>query len=187
MRDNKTKHPLFNTWIHMIRRCGDPRVKEFKNYGARGITVCDRWRDDFWAFVADMGERPTPRHSVERRDNNGPYSPDNCCWATYAEQKLNTRRNRLITFQGKTLPVSEWARRVGIHPATLFWRLRQGMSPELALTAPRVQGRAVGAPDLEEPLRKIGLTLGAYYARRAAGMTHEQALTTPRYQRRRTT
>lgn len=183
----KTKHPLFQTWIAMIRRCGDPRSKGYENYGARGITVCERWRADFWAFVADMGERPSPKHTIERIKNDGHYAPDNCRWATDAEQKMNTRRNTLVTFKGKTLPVTEWARRLDIPPATLFWRLRNGVAPEIALTAPRKRGRAVGAADLEEALRKVGLTRGAYYARRANGLSHEQALSTPRYQRHRTT
>lgn len=185
--NNQSKHALYATWVQILRRCSDPRVKNYANYGGRGISVCTRWRADFWSFVADMGARPTPKHSVERINNDGDYEPTNCRWATDAEQKLNTRRSRTITFKGKTLPVTEWARRLGIHPATLFWRLRNGVPVDEALTAPRRRGRVVGAADLEAEMLKVGLTRAAYYTRRKAGMTHEQALKAPRYQRRRTT
>jgi hypothetical protein len=107
----KTKHPLYNVWAQIIKRCVDPRTRNYRNYGGRGIRVCNRWVDDFWSFVADMGERPSRRHSVERIDNNGPYEPTNCRWATDAEQKLNTRRCKMVT------------------------RLRAGYSVETALTA----------------------------------------------------
>lgn len=182
--DNRTKHPLYNVWAKMIRRCVDPRVKEYANYGARGIKVCNEWVDDFWTFVADMGPRPTPKHTVERIRNNGPYAPTNCRWATHAEQKLNTRRSRVITFRGKTLPVTEWARRVGLHPATVFTRLRNGCSPDVALTAAPIRGHVVGKPSLGDRLRAAGLTRAAYHQRIASGWTVEQALSTPRYHRR---
>lgn len=168
----------------MIRRCGDPQMKGYANYGGRGITVCARWRDDFWAFVEDMGPRPTPQHSVERIENDGQYEPGNCRWATDGEQKLNTRRNRVITHKGITLPITAWARRAGIHPATLFWRLRKGIPVETALTAVPVRGHAVGQPSLGERLDDAGLQRSAYHARIAAGWTPYEALTTPRYQRR---
>ncbi len=178
---------MFNLWRQMIRRCGDPAMKDYPNYGGRGITVCDRWRSDFWAFLADMGQKPTPKHTIDRIDNNGPYALNNCRWATDTEQKSNTRRNRTITFQGKTLTVTEWARRVSIHPATLFTRLREGVPVETALTAAPIRGHVVGRQSLGERLEAAGLNRSAYHARIAAGWTEEDALSTPRYGRRPTT
>lgn len=94
-RGGKTSHPLY--WVHsdMVRRCTYPGHKSWANYGGRGITVCDRWLD-FWAFVEDMGPRPAG-HSIDRINNDGPYAPDNCRWATAAEQNQNKRAYKRAT------------------------------------------------------------------------------------------
>lgn len=84
------KHPLYGTWARMWQRCRDPRVAEFEHYGGRGISVCERWRD-FAAFLADVGEKPSPKHSLDRINNDLGYSPTNVRWATQTEQVRNAR------------------------------------------------------------------------------------------------
>jgi hypothetical protein len=79
----------YMTWYNLIRRCCDPRSPDFARYGGRGIRVCERWRHDFMAFLADMGPRPSPAHSIDRSDNDGGYDPANCRWATRSQQRRN--------------------------------------------------------------------------------------------------
>jgi hypothetical protein len=108
----------------------------YLNYGGRGIIVCDRWlgADGYKNFLADVGKRPSPKHTLDRRNNNGNYEPGNCSWATAAVQCRNRRNNRIIAYKGKTLCAADWAEELGINRKTLYTRLRQGWPVERALT-----------------------------------------------------
>jgi hypothetical protein len=130
------RRPEYTVWVLMRQRCEKPNVPHYAEWGGRGITVCERWAD-FGAFFADMGERPTPKHTLERIDNDGPYAPENCRWATRREQANNTRRNHHVTLDDRTRTTSQWARETGIPVATLHARLhRLGWAVEKALTTP---------------------------------------------------
>jgi len=114
-----------------------PTNPGFNNWGGRGITVCDRWLNSFENFLADMGMKPEGnRISIGRIDNDGPYSPENCRWETQEQQQNNTRTNHYITHDGVTLTVTQWARKLGIHPNTLSNRLSCGWSTTKAITTP---------------------------------------------------
>jgi hypothetical protein len=109
----------YRIWIDMRRRCHQPQRPDFKNYGARGIYVCDEWRDSFETFYRDMGPRPSGR-VLDRRDNAGPYSPDNCHWVTRKQQERNKRTSRFVTIKGETLTVVEASERFGISAHKLY-------------------------------------------------------------------
>ncbi len=126
----------YRTWVSMKRRCYTAEGPDRKHYRDRGITVCDRWRDSFDNFLADMGRRPSPQHSIDRIDNDGNYEPGNCRWATKREQNCNSRNNRRLTAFGKTQPISEWAREAGISRSVLEKRLASGWTIEDALQRP---------------------------------------------------
>lgn len=147
LRHGYTKGGVFRSeyrsWSGMIQRCYYHRDLGYAMYGGRGIVVCPRWRDSFDAFIEDMGNKPTPQHSIERIDTNGNYEPGNCRWATPREQSQNTRRNVRLSYAGETLCLSEWSRRTGINRRTIAQRLRKGWSAEAILTTPVCQsGRA---------------------------------------------
>lgn len=133
---NMQKTAEYQTWASMIGRCCTPTAEGWPDYGGRGVTVCERWRDSFEAFLADMGHRPSAKHSIERLDVNGHYEPYNCVWATRATQSRNTRRNRMITFQGRTQCLIDWAVELGLTKSALKHRLDRGWSVERALSEP---------------------------------------------------
>ena len=140
LRKRSTKHgclgmPEYTVWKSMRQRCSDPNKHNYHRYGGRGITVCARW-SSFDAFITDMGPRPSSSHSLDRRDNNGPYTPSNCRWATLEEQNNNQARTVRLTLRGECLSISQWARRIGAAPKTITYRLARGWPLEDALTQP---------------------------------------------------
>jgi hypothetical protein len=125
----------YNCWCSMKSRCLNTRNRSYPRYGGRGIVVCARWRDSFAAFLEDMGRRP-PHHTLERRNNDGPYAPENVYWATARAQNNNTRRNLRLAFRGITHTAAEWTRIFGLPEYTVKNRLRRGWSVERALLTP---------------------------------------------------
>ena len=134
-KDNLVKnHPLYFTWEGMRSRCKNPRAKNFKHYGGRGIKICKRW-DIFKNFAKDMGEKPSRKHSIERIDNDGDYSPENCRWATQKEQTNNTRRS-LIEIDSKKMSAKQWCQKYNINYGTYNNRVYRGWSKVEALQRP---------------------------------------------------
>lgn len=168
----------------MIQRCHNPNNPGFVDYGARGIVVCDRWRESFEAFLADMGPRPTAGHTIERENNDGPYAPDNCRWATRAEQNRNTRQNVDLTIDGRTMCVAEWAREAGVEEGLIRDRLRLGWAEREAVFAParRMRGPVrIGEEEhtVAEWSRRSGIPVSAIYSRLSAGWTPADAVSKP--------
>lgn len=131
----------FHTWDAILQRCCNPRSKDYPRYGGVGITVCDRWRNSFEAFLEDMGERPSARHSIDRYpDQNGPYAPGNCRWATSKEQNRNRRTNVILTFRGESRCVVEWAELTEIPASAIYQRIRYGWQTKRILTTPSRKG-----------------------------------------------
>lgn len=119
----------------MRTRCQNPRSPDFKHYGGRGITVYDQW-SDFSIFLADMGERPEGM-SLERRDSEKGYSPENCVWATAATQARNRKTIIMVEIDGRLQCVSDWCQELGINRMTVYHRIQvRGMTPVQALTTP---------------------------------------------------
>jgi hypothetical protein len=133
-------HPLMNTptyksWVKMKRRCTSPNAHNYKSYGGRGITFCERWKS-FINFANDMGERPAS-HTLERIDNEGMYCPENCRWATQHDQCKNRRGCVKVVVNGKTLTATDAAKICTVHRKTIGKRIAAGMSSEDALKGGR--------------------------------------------------
>lgn len=123
------------SWVGMIQRCRNPNDKYYKDYGGRGITVCKRW-EKFPNFLEDMGESPH-RYQIDRENNNKGYSKENCRWVTSKINNRNKRNSRLITYEGKTKPVVQWAEEYNIPYQALYQRIyKRGWSIRRALTVP---------------------------------------------------
>lgn len=138
----KSQCRTYTIWIDMIRRCHDSKVKSYEKYGAKGIRVCDRWRNSFEAFLEDMGECPSDGHSVDRFPNgSGDYEPGNVRWATWIEQARNRSTTRMIEFRGETRPLPEWAEVLGMDYEAVRARFKRGWDAERAFTEPIKPGK----------------------------------------------
>lgn len=121
-----TETSEYKSWCGMKERCSRKTLKSYYRYGGRGITVCNQWINSFENFFRDMGPKPSPKHSLERRDNDGNYEPSNCYWATKKEQARNTRRNVFVEHMGHTKLLVEWAEILGVPYDLIQARLSKG-------------------------------------------------------------
>lgn len=141
IREKHTTHGLsltreYRIFMHMHRRCRSPLESGYENYGGRGIRVCDRW-SDFANFIADMGPKPSPRHSLDRIDGDGNYCPENCRWATPREQVQNRKCTLYIEHDGRRLTLQRWSEVYGLDYEALYWRYKKaGDRPETGLFRP---------------------------------------------------
>jgi hypothetical protein len=124
--------PEYRVWLHLRGRCNTPTDAAYPHYGGRGSRVCNRW-GTYSNFLADMGRRPTPKHTLERVDNDAHYEPDNCRWVTMKEQCRNRRSSRVVTYRGQAMSLAEACERAGLNYKTVTTRIYRGQSPEQAL------------------------------------------------------
>lgn len=130
---NRKPTPEYKSWLGLVARCNNPNSGGYESWGGRGIKVCERWMK-FESFIADMGQMPGKGYSIERIDNNGNYSPDNCKWATRAEQCRNRRSNIIIEYRGERKVLKDWCSILGLKYHTVFARIRYyGWTVERAL------------------------------------------------------
>lgn len=130
------KFPEYGVWSGIKERCYGTWSKDYPNYGGRGIHMCERWRTSFSNFYQDMGSRPSGT-TIDRVDNDGPYSPENCRWASKTEQQNNKRNSVVLEIRGRSLTIAQWAREVGIPMGCLWQRVHNGWDLERAITQPR--------------------------------------------------
>lgn len=126
----------YNTWKNIKARCYNPKNAKYADYGGRGIKMCDEWVNDPVAFCNFMGKKPSEEHTIERKDNNKDYSPDNCEWVTRKVQANNRRSNRLITYNGKTQNMRAWCDETGLTKSVICNRLSAGWDVEKVFTEP---------------------------------------------------
>lgn len=142
--------PEYKIWWHIKDRCYNEKASSYDRYGARGITVCDEWKESFDAFHRDMGDRPSPTHSIERKDNSLGYSKSNCKWATLEEQGNNKRNNVLCEYRGQTKTLAQWCRDFRLNYKTIYQRLQRGWSFEEAILP--IGSKSITFEDTTHPL-----------------------------------
>lgn len=123
----------YRCWEGIVQRATNTTRKGAKDYVLRGIDVCERWRNSFESFLADMGNAPSDNHSIDRIDNNQGYNPANCRWASKKQQARNMRKNRIITIDGSTYCLAEWIEMFGLKYNTVLYRIRRGWSDKDAI------------------------------------------------------
>jgi len=141
----------YRTWHGIKDRCSRPKNRNYHRYGGRGITMCDKWKNSFENFLADMGERPSDQHSIERKDNDGNYEPDNCIWATREDQDNNRSDCVFIEFDGLRMTLSQWGRHLNISRGTINARRRNGWTDEQIIKGISPRGRKLPPQGMKKP------------------------------------
>lgn len=131
-RSGKDRTPEYRAWASMKTRCYNKNIKQYHDWGGRGISVCKRWVNSFTNFLKDMGERPSAKHSLDRKDNDKDYSKKNCRWVLKSIQAGNMRSNRIIDYLGQSKNISEWCRELGVNAVSIRYHLKKGLSFEQA-------------------------------------------------------
>lgn len=158
--------PVYAVWQGMHQRCYNPACVSFPDYGGRGIRICDRWLS-VHAFMEDMGHPPDGM-TIGRINNDGNYEPGNCRWETQEQQNENTRRNRYITWQGRTQTIKAWAQELDLEPRRISERIRRGWSVEKALTTPTPLGYQDGREQHNSRTRAVWAENGKRYRQATA-------------------
>jgi len=141
-KKSKETSTEYRIWINIKSRCYNPNVPAYAHYGGRGILMCSEWKDSFLNFLTDMGHRPSEKYTMERRDNNLGYSPDNCTWATSTEQVRNRRNTKRVDFKGESRIFAELCEQYNMPYTVVRDRISDGWEIDRALTAPiRVTSR----------------------------------------------
>jgi len=174
-----TGTPEYRTWRAIWNRCTNAKLERYPRYGGRGISVCDRWKS-FENFYADMGKRPSAKHSIERDDVDGNYEPRNCRWATKKEQARNTSTNLFVEYRGERKCVSEWCEQTGIPYSTFIQRLRRGLPLDEVFDASEdgFWKKTIVVDGVSkittEWMRDAGIPISSFYHFRRKGLTDEE-------------
>ncbi len=137
-----SRSPEYKAWDGARERCFNPKNKKYPIYGGRGIRVCERWRRSFMNFIFDMGQKPTPQHTLERKDGTLGYDKNNCVWALYTVQNNNRSSNRHLVVGGVKMTVAQASKATGIPHATILSRLDVGKSDQEAISAEKYRRMA---------------------------------------------
>lgn len=184
----KSRTSEYVSWRAMLSRCYNENLSTYRLYGGRGIMVCDRWRNSFENFYADMGDKPSSSASLDRKDNDDNYCPENCRWADSYTQAINRSTNNLLEYGGRTMRISEWAEEMGANVSLLCKRFNRGWSVEEVLSTPPGSSHSPGRElisfdgvslTITEWSKKAGLSVQVLMHRLKAGWSLRDTLTKP--------
>lgn len=177
------KTPEYQTWARIKTRCTNENHSDYPDYGGRGLMVAAEWVDDFEAFYAHIGPKPTSKHSIDRIDNERGYEPGNVRWATTEVQSNNKRSNHSLTVGDQTMTIRQWAQKTGLDQKTICMRVLRGWSAEDAVSKPAVapQPTAITANgktmSIPQWAKELGISAGSIHGRIHRGWSPERAVT----------
>ncbi|MEO8641870.1 hypothetical protein [Pseudomonas sp.] len=171
-----SKRDEYQVWNRMWNRCTNPKIERYPQYGGRGISVCDEWKS-FESFYADMGDKPSPSHSIGRIDNNGNYCKANCRWETAKEQGANTSRSIFIEIDGVRLSVPEWADKLGMNQDVIRQRVHAGVSPGKLLAKENLKEKVITVDGVSklttEWMKCLAIPISSFYYLSRKGLSRE--------------